>query len=87
MPSSTELLPTVWSGRQHVLRSRVVVAPAGTMDEMRVVVVNYSNTHHYDVPSGNWMPGARLPLVGDTCVLLLDDDGDGWVPAGEWGNA
>jgi hypothetical protein len=44
------------------------------------VLINYSNAYEFDVPAGQWNPKTPLPTVGDECVVLLDDDGDAWMP-------
>jgi hypothetical protein len=70
-----------YSSRSVVLRARVTRAPATPADALSVVALNYSSGHDYEVPAGQWWPyGTDVPVVGSTCVLLLDDDGDAWVP-------
>lgn len=70
--------------RTLIARARVTRAPATASDKIRVAVVNYSNTSDYEVPAVQWakVPG-DLPRVGDSCVVMFDDEGDVWVPV--WG--
>lgn len=70
--------------RPSVARGRVVKAPSGVDATMTVVLINYSAIHDYEVPGSQWTAQPNdLPMVGDRCVVLFDDDGDAWVPT--WG--
>jgi hypothetical protein len=70
------------SGGSDVLRARVVVPPTDLTDGMTVVVPSFSTEHDYEVPAGQWMPrsGSAMPQRDDWCVLVIDADGDAWVP-------
>jgi microcystin-dependent protein len=47
---------------------------------MSVYLANYSREYEYEVQPERWtIPGAGLPVKGDTCVVNFDDDGDIWV--------
>jgi hypothetical protein len=65
----------------QVLRGRVKRAPSSATDSMTVVIPAYSEDQDYEIPSGQWTPrGPTPPAVGTWCVVLLDSDGDAWVP-------
>jgi hypothetical protein len=65
-------------GRGHdetapVARGRVVKVSA---DEISVVVSDPGDAYEYDVPAGQW---AGTPVVGQPCLVLIDDQDDAWV--------
>jgi hypothetical protein len=63
-------------------RGKVRKAPATAASPLTVTLVNFSQKYSYTVPAGQWMPrGSTLPIVGDACLVVFDDDGDAWVPA------
>jgi hypothetical protein len=64
----------------NVCRGKIKRAPSDAADSMTVVLINFSEDYDYEVPGSNWMPRASLPTVGQSCVVLIDDDGDAWVP-------
>jgi hypothetical protein len=64
--------------RPIAMRCRVVDAPATSGDSMTVRAVN--SGHDYDVPAGQWTVSTALPVAGAFCLVLIDDDGDAWVP-------
>lgn len=66
--------------RPPVARAKVIRAPAGTTDTLDVALQNFSMTSEYTVEPERWtLPGAGVPALGDTCVVVFDDDGDIWV--------
>jgi hypothetical protein len=63
-------------------RGKVRKAPADADSPLTVTLVNFSQKYSYTVPAGQWMPrGSTLPIAGDLCLVVFDDDGDAWVPA------
>ena len=83
------------SGKPTCARGRVVEGPNGD-DRILVQLIGWSAHYAYEIPKTNWMPrpnqqldtalGAGPPLVpkkGDTCLVVFDHLGDGWVPV--WG--
>lgn len=76
------------ASRQVVLRARITKAPASETDSLHAIAINYTDVYDYEVPAGNWTPrGDALPAVGAECVLVVDDDGDAWVPTWEGASA
>ena len=66
------------------MRAQIKRAPANDDDSMRVVVLGYSERSDYVVPAEQWSHGVgSLPAVDTQCLLVLDHEGDAWVP--EWG--
>jgi hypothetical protein len=63
------------------LRAMVTDAPIDDTDELRVVAQGYSHEFDYLIPAGQWMPrGNSLPERGASCLLVLDEVGDAYVP-------
>lgn len=82
----TPLLDTLVGGpdqtiaRPAIARARVVRVPASLADSLTVALINFSPNYEYEVPAGNWvLRGTALPVVGDSCVVVFDDNGDAWV--------
>jgi hypothetical protein len=76
------------ASRQVVLRARITKAPASETDSLHAIAINYTDVYDYEVPAGNWTPrGNALPAVGAECALVIDDDGDAWVPTWEGASA
>jgi hypothetical protein len=67
--------------RAQVLRARVTRGPLSPDDSLHVVAINYSSVHDYEVSPGRWS-APEMPVIGDTCALLLDDNGDAWMLGG-----
>jgi hypothetical protein len=62
-------------------RGRVRKAPDDADAPLTVTLVNYSQKFSYEVPAGQWMGREDLPIAGDSCLVIFDDNGDAWVPA------
>jgi hypothetical protein len=63
-------------------RGKVRKAPDDADSPLTVTLVNFSQKYSYEVPAGQWMPrGDDLPIDGDTCLVVFDDNGDTWVSA------
>jgi hypothetical protein len=63
-------------------RGKIRKAPSDADSPLTVTLVNYSQKYSYEVPAGQWMArGLALPIAGDTCLVVFDDNGDAWVPA------
>lgn len=83
MSSPADLYPDVIevAHREPVVLGVVAVAPASESSSLFVVLPGYSTQASYEVPAGNWSPrGLALPAVGNPCVLIFDENGEGWVP-------
>lgn len=65
--------------RPIVARARVTKPPASSIDSLEVVVPNFSQDHAYTINAEQWYQGQVLPVAGDECVVVFDDDGDIWV--------
>jgi hypothetical protein len=62
-------------------RGKVRKAPADADSPLTVTLVNFSQKYSYTVPAGQWIPrGTDLPIVGDLCLVIFDDNDDAWVP-------
>jgi hypothetical protein len=71
----------VGAGDVQVLRGRIQRAPVSNIDSMTVVVPAYSEEHDYEIPATQWLPRSTVPPVAGTwCVVVIDSDGDAWVP-------
>lgn len=69
--------------QQRPITARGVVALApGAETAAMVVTVNWrGKTIGEIIPAGNWSPrGTALPVVGDVCLVVYDDEGDAFVP-------
>jgi hypothetical protein len=65
----------------QVMRGQIKRAPATNTDSMTVIVPAYSTDHDYEVPATQWLPRAALPpTAGAWCVVMIDSEGDTWVP-------
>jgi hypothetical protein len=60
-------------------RGRVTKVGATVNDPIEVVLVHWSATHPFEVPAEQWV-GTVVPTVGKKCLVILDDEGDAWVP-------
>lgn len=65
--------------RPVLARARVTKPPSSSVDSLEVVVPNFSQDHPYTINAEQWYQGQTLPVVGDECVVMFDDDGDIWV--------
>lgn len=60
-------------------RGRVAKVGATVDDPISVVLPNFSNHAPFEVPANQWN-GSAVPAVGAKCLVILDDEGDAWVP-------
>ena len=65
---------------QYTMRGQIARAPASADDALFVVIPGLSLAFPYEVPSGQWETAQNLPVVGAACLVVLDDNGDAWVP-------
>ena len=62
---------------------RIARAPASNSDSLIVVTPGLSLAFPFEVIAGRWETGVTLPAVGAECLVVLDDNGDAWVPLWE----
>jgi hypothetical protein len=60
--------------------AKVLTAPADASSPMTVTLVNFSANYEFEVPASNWPSrDTDLPVEGQKCLVVFDDDGDAWV--------
>ena len=64
--------PAVGASKIH--RGVVVKAPATPDDAVVVVLPNFNKEQTYPVPPERWMSHAILPVVGEGCLVLFDEE-------------
>jgi microcystin-dependent protein len=82
--SFTSLVKGGTAPAQHsdraTMRGQIVRAPTAATDSLFVVVPGLSLAFPYEVPTGQWETAQNLPAAGASCLVVLDDKGDAWVP-------
>ena len=84
MPDISTLLssgpPAAQTKRSQVLRGQVARTATSVDEPLSVISLSMSYWQDYVVAPGHWMQVGPLPVKGDSCLILLDEDGDAHVP-------
>jgi hypothetical protein len=75
----TDYTQTPSSIETSAYRGRVTKVGATVDDPIEIVIPNFSASAKYEVPAAQWS-GSVVPAVGAVCLVILDDEGDAWVP-------
>lgn len=75
-----ELLPqgrVVPAGKSAARASVIAPLPVAVSNTLYFVLENYGGGPYFEVPGPQWF--GAIPAVGDTALVVFDDQGDAWV--------
>ena len=64
-------------------RGRIARTPASDADSLIVVLPDFSMAFPRTVPSAQWEHASNLPVLNASCLVVLDENDDAWVPLWE----